>query len=446
MIFHLCNKQLFKLLFFFISCAPKKIDKQIHKQNDITMQRFILMIAILMASYNFTHAGGYEVSLHGQRQLGMGLIGTSLAFDASAAFNNPGALAMMPAQLSIVGGVNGIFASTAFRMEQPSMYEATTDNPLSTPFHFYAAGMLTDRLAAGIAVNTPYGNSLEWGEEWAGRFLIQEISLMAITIQPTLSYRLTDMLSVGAGFVYAYGAVDLKRALPVEGPDGEGQLHIEGNTGNFGFNAGVQFAHPLGWSAGLSYRSKIDMDVENGDALFLNIPSSLAAEFPAINQVDVSLPLPANLDFGLSYQLTPDLLLGMALHYVFWSDYDELVFDFEENTGSLPDSYNTRDYSNTLIFRAGGEYRVNPNIYLRAGGYYDPTPVNSEYFSPETPSLDNLAFTGGVSFVPNRNLSIDGSVLYILGLEADMQYTPENFGGTYSSRIFIPGIGITYQF
>ncbi len=410
------------------------------------MRKSIMMIALLLATYSFVYAGGYEVSLHGQRQLGMGLIGTSLAFDASAAFNNPGALAMMPAQLSIVGGANAIFSSNAFQMEEPSMYEAVTDNPLSTPFHLYAAAMLTDRLAAGIAVNTPYGNSLKWEEGWAGRFLIQEISLMAITIQPTFSYRLTDMLSVGAGFVYAFGTVDLKRALPVEGPDGEGALHIEGDASNYGFNAGLQFAHPTGFSAGISYRSKIDMEVEGGDALFSNIPSSLATSFPAQNRVDVSLPLPANLDVGMSYHMTPDLLLGMALHYVFWGAYDELAFNFEENTPSLPDSHNKRDYSNTLIVRAGGEYRVSPTLFLRAGGYYDPTPVNSEYFSPETPSLNNLAFTGGASFIPNPNLSIDASILYIIGLEEEMQYTPENFGGTYATRIFIPGIGLTYQF
>lgn len=409
------------------------------------MRKMFMMVALLLATSTMLHAGGYEVSLHGQRQVGMGLIGTSLSRDASAAFNNPGALAMMPGQISVVAGINGVFASTAFQMEAPSAYQAKTDNPLSTPFHFYAAGMLTDRLAAGLAVNTPYGNSLEWEDAWAGRFLIQNISLMAITVQPTLSYRITDMLSVGAGFVYAYGAVDMKRALPVEGPDGEGSLHIEGTTGNYGFNAGIQFAHPSGLQTGLSYRSQIDMEVEGGDALFSDIPTALAAAFPANNKVDVSLPLPANLDFGVSYQATPDLLVGMALHYVFWGAYDELVFDFEENTGSLPDSYNKRDYSNTLIVRAGGEYRVSPGIYLRAGGYFDPTPVNSDFFSPETPSLDNLAFTGGVSFLPIPELSIDASLLYIIGLEEDMRYTPENFGGTYSTRIFIPGIGISYQ-
>ncbi len=410
------------------------------------MRKCIIMVAFLLATSTTIYAGGYQVSLHGQRQLGMGLIGTSLALDASATFNNPGALAMMPEQLSIVGGINGVLGSTAYQMETPSVYQAKTDNPPGTPFHFYVAGMLTDRLAGGIAVNTPYGNSLKWEDGWAGRFLIQEISMRAITIQPTLSFRLTDMLSLGAGFVYAIGSVDLERALPVEGPGGEGQLNIDGNATNYGFNAGLQFAHPLGFSAGLSYRSKIMMEIENGDALFSNIPSSLASEFPAENRVDVSLPLPANLDFGISYQVTPDLLLGMALHYVFWSEYEELVFDFDENTSSLPDSYNKRDYSNTLIVRAGGEYRVTPAFYLRAGGYFDPTPVNSDYFSPETPSLDNLAFTGGASFMPSSNLSIDASLLYIIGMEEDMRYTPENFNGTYSSRIIIPGIGITYQF
>ncbi len=66
-----------------------------------------------------------------------------------------------------------------------------------------------------MAVNTPYGNNLSWEDGWSGRFLIKDISLQAITIQPTISYRISDMLSVGAGFVYALGSVDMAQALPV---------------------------------------------------------------------------------------------------------------------------------------------------------------------------------------------------------------------------------------
>ena len=405
------------------------------------MRRIILSAMIFFLVSAVAFAGGYQVSLHGQKQIGMGLIGTSLSMDGSAAFYNPGALAMMPDQLSIMGGASGIFASTAFRMKQPSIYEAKTDNPMGTPFYFYAAGMITDRLAAGLAVNTPYGNSLKWEDGWAGRHLIDEISLMAITIQPTVSYKITENISIGAGFVYAIGAVDMKRALPVQDRTAEGQVSIEGSTANFGFNAGVLYASDMGLNFGVSYRSRIDMEVDDGDAVF-SVPASLKPGFPD-SKVETMLPLPANLDIGLSYEISRDLMIGMALNYVFWDAYEELSFTFEQNP-DLSDA-SPRDYSNTLIVRLGGQYRVNDALYLRAGGYYDPSPVNEIFFSPETPSLDNLAFTGGLSFLPMHNLSIDLSLLFILGLEGEREFAPANFGGTYKSRIMIPGIGISYS-
>ncbi len=405
------------------------------------MRKTIFIALLLIMTSTTLWAGGYQVSLHGQKQIGMGLIGTSLNLDASASFYNPGALALMPQTLSVQAGASGIFASTAFRMREPSAYRAQTDNSMGTPFYFYAAGMITDRLAAGLAVNTPYGNSLKWEDGWAGRFLIDEISLMALTIQPTLSYKITDNLSVGAGFIYTIGSVDLKRALPVQDHQAEGQVAIEGSTTNYGFNAGILYASDMGLNIGVSYRSRIDMEVDDGDAIF-SVPASLKPNFPD-SKVSTMLPLPANLDFGLSYQVTRDLMIGMALNYVFWDAYESLAFEFEQN----PDLNDTspREYSNTLIVRAGGEYRLNDAFYLRAGAYYDPSPVNEIYFSPETPSLDNLAFTGGLSFLPMQNLSIDLSLLFILGFEGEREFAPANFGGTYKSRIMIPGLGISYS-
>lgn len=401
---------------------------------------FIFALLCLMAG-SVLWAGGYQVSLHGQKQIGMGLIGTSLNLDASAAFYNPGGLALMPDQVSILAGASGIIASTAFQAATPSVYQAKTDNPLGTPFYFYAAGMITDRLAAGLAVNTPYGNSLKWEDGWIGRFLIEEISLMAITVQPTLSYKITENLSAGAGFVYTYGAVELQRALPVQGGSSEGRVNIEGSTSSYGFNAGIMYAADNGLNVGLSYRSQIDMEVDDADATF-SVPASLQGMFRD-SKVATMLPLPANLDFGLSYQFTPDLMVGMALNYVFWDAYESLAFDFADNP-SL-NNVSPRDFSNTLIYRLGAQYRINESLYLRAGGYYDPSPVNEIYFSPETPSLDNLAFTGGFSFLPSANLSIDFSLLYIMGLEGERTFEPLNFGGIYKSNIVIPGVGISYS-
>ncbi|MBW6477872.1 MAG: outer membrane protein transport protein [Bacteroidales bacterium] len=406
---------------------------------------FICIFFLQFLVVNTAQSGGYQVSLHGHKNMGMGLIGTSLNFDASTVFLNPGAMATLSSKYSFMAGISGIRSTTKFQLEKPSIYQAATDNPRSTPFYLYATARIAENLSLGLAVNTPYGNSLKWEEGWAGRFLIQEISLQAITIQPTVAYRLSESISLGAGFVVATGKVDLKRKLPVQNESGEGEVNISGNTVNYGFNAGVFFVPIPDLNIGLSYRSLIKMKLDKAEAVF-SVPESLSYLFPEANTVATSLPLPANLDLGISYRFSDKLMAGITLNYVFWSAYESLDFDFEINTTALNDVQSPREYSNTIIFRTGAEYRVLENLFFRAGAYFDPSPVNEIYFSPETPGLNNIGLSTGLSFVPMDNLSIDLGFLYVMGIEKDISFLPANFNGTYKSRAYISGFGVSYNF
>lgn len=414
-------------------------------QTESTMRKLTMLFATCTFLISAVYAGGYQVGLHGQKQIGMGLIGTSLSLDASSMFYNPGGLSFIKPAYSFALGMSPIRSYTVFRKSEPSSYQAVTDNPLGTPFYFYGSARINDRLSAGVAVNTPYGNSLSWGKEWEGRYLIEDLSLHAIFIQPTLSFKVNDWLGIGAGLVFATGKFDLTKALPVTGADGDGSVNLNGSTNEFGFNAGIMVKPNDKLSIGVDYRSKILMDVKDAAAKF-TVPASLSSSFPADNTVSTTLPLPANLDLGISYNVTENFMIGLGLNYVFWNVYDSLIFDFAINTSALADSRNPREYSSKLIVRAGGEYTLNDKLTLRAGAYYDPSPVNEEYFSPETPSLNNLGLTAGLSYKPVEKLSVDLSFLYLMGMEADKQYKPDNFSGTYKSRIYIPGFGLTYNF
>ncbi|HOI31903.1 MAG TPA: outer membrane protein transport protein, partial [Bacteroidales bacterium] len=139
------------------------------------------------------------------------------------------------------------------------------------------------------------------------------------------------------------------------------------------------------------------------------------------------------------------LLLSAEINYVMWSSYKELEFKFEEK-GELLNSKNQRDYKDTFIPRIGAEYVYSELFTFRIGGYYDPSPTNEKYFTPETVSLNNLAFTLGLSITPTENLSIDLSYLQINGLQATKTYEPDQFGGTYKTAAYIPGIGVSYRF
>ncbi len=402
---------------------------------------FFILVTILFIPWA-AKSGGYQVGLHGQKQIGMGLVGTSLIFDASCMFYNPGGLSYVESKWSISFGMSPILGYTTFQKTEPSVYKADTDNPMGTPFYFYAAYKINEKLSVGVAVNTPYGNSLKWEDNWAGRFLIKEISLSAIFIQPTVSYKINDYIGVGAGFVLAMGSFNMTQGLPLQGTGGEGDVTLDGKTNSFGYNVGVQIRATDKLDIGIDYRSEILMEVSDADAMF-SVPASLQTNFPVTNKVATTLPLPANLDFGVSYQASEKLLLGLSLNYVFWSVYESLDFDFATNTDGLQDSKNKREYQNTLITRIGGQYTVNETVAVRAGFYYDPTPTNENYFSPETPSLNNLGFTCGFSVYPTDGISIDASFLYIMGLEAEKNYQPDNFGGTYKTNVFVPGLGLT---
>jgi long-chain fatty acid transport protein len=186
------------------------------------------------------------------------------------------------------------------------------------------------------------------------------------------------------------------------------------------------------------------MKVEGGDASF-KTPQSVSTTIPTENKFEAELPMPANLDIGISYAFNEKFTLAVEMNYVFWEIYDTLSFKFE-NQGELLDSDNPRKYKNTLIGRIGAQYALNDMFTFRAGLYYDPSPTNDDYFTPETVSLNTVAWTLGMSIVPLEGLSIDLSYLQLHGLETEKWYKPDNFGGKYKVITAIPGIGVSYNF
>ncbi len=410
---------------------------------------FLLLFVCIAAMTSY--AGGYQVGLHSTRNIGMGLIGTSLSYDASTMFYNPGGSPFINEKFSFSGGVTFLMARTTYQANNEA-YQEHINHELNYPFYLYGAFKPTKDLSVGIAVNTPYGLSMSWPDDWKGRYLIQNISFSAITIQPTVAYKFKDIIGIGAGFVISTGNVNLNKAVPLNSADGgDGKVNIKGGTTNFGFNAGVM-VHPMkGLSIGVDYRSKIDMKVEDADAKF-TVPSSLAANFPD-NKVDVTLPMPANLDFGISYEINDKIMVGLGLNYVFWDVYDSLVFHFQTTTDAVAASSGSgKFYKNKLITRIGAQWKINNMFTVRAGGYYDPTPVPSDYLDPMLPSTNETGLTCGVSIYPLKGLSIDASFEYLMGQKRDGIASPNvnpgdhNFAGTYSTAFYMPGIGLTYNF
>jgi len=363
-----------------------------------------------------------------------------------------------------------VWSNTEYTSANPT-FNTDTDNPVSPPFYLYGSAKLNDKLAVGLAVYTPFGSSNVWGDNWAGRYLVQEIALKSIFIQPTVSYKVNDWISIGAGLNIVYGQFDLEKAVDLRGlaqnpsaPDGKATL--SGSNVQYGYNIGIFLQPTEKLNVGISYRSQVDVDLDykDGDVEF-SVPTSFSPLFPN-GGVNATLPLPASLNFGLAYQINEKWLVSADVNFVKWDTYKSLSFDFEnESSITIPTSPTTtmnvpvvadteskRNWDNSMTYRIGAQYSANEKLDLRAGFYYDETPTNDQYYAPETPGANKIGITGGFSYLLNEKFSIDAAFIYSKGEKRTAMDTntntsyPDGFGGEYQNTAFIPSIGITYNF
>ncbi|MFT2011172.1 OmpP1/FadL family transporter [Pontibacter sp. 13R65] len=413
------------------------------------MKRKILALITGSLLSGAAMAGGYQVNLASQRQIGMGHTGTGITTGTSSIFFNPGAMSYLR-ENGVTIGASGIISKIAYQAPEPSGATAMTDNPIGTPFQVYGVFGINDKLKAGLGIYTPFGSTVNWGNDWNGRFALSELSLQAIFIQPTLSYQITDQLGIGAGFVYAIGGVNLQRNIPLQNSQGAyGSAELDGKANGVGFNAGIFFKPSEQLSFGLSYRSKVDMKVSGGDVTFSNMPTSpaIAGRFPAGTEFDATLPLPATLTLGAGFMPTQDLTIAVDVSHVGWSAYKSLRFDYSQDVNGSNYAENARNYKDAYIYRIGAEYNLSDVFALRAGAYYDGTPVQEGYLTPETPDSDSRGLSVGFGYKLSEDLSIDASFLYINKKKrTDASDLSGGIAGTYKSVAYIPGVALNYKF
>jgi long-chain fatty acid transport protein len=275
---------------------------------------------------------------------------------------------------------------------------------------------------------------------------LNELSLQAIFVQPTISYKIGENLGIGAGVVYSFGSVNLQRSIPIQDQQGnDGQAELDGKANGWGFNAGIYYKPSDKFSVGLTYRSKVEMKMEDGDATF-QVASSLASRFPNTT-FDATLPLPSNITLGFGFMPTENLTIAADIQRVNWSAYDKLRFDYGASINNATFTENARNYEDVFIYRLGAEYKVTDAFALRAGGYFDNTPVPDGYLTPETPDANAIGLSTGIGYAISEKLQLDASFLYISKKErTDLSDLSGGIGGTYKTNVYIPGLAVSYKF
>jgi long-chain fatty acid transport protein len=388
--------------------------------------------------------GGYQLNEHGARAIGMGGAFVARASDPSAIFYNPAGLAFQEG-LNVMGGGTLIFPSTKFKHSSGAYPEIEQEDQMYYPPNLYGTYAVNDQWVVGIGVYTPYGLGSEWKKDWIGSAIAVKTEVQTFYINPTVSYKISDQLSLGVGLSYIYGSVDLSRRIPIPAYGVNGTLKLDGTGTGYGFNAGILYKPCEKISLGASYRSLTELEF-SGDAVFSDMGP--AAGLSPSGSGKATLPMPANIFVGAAYKISSDLTVEADFQFIGWSSYDELVINLPAGPAKQ-----VKNWDDGYMGRVGAEYQCCQDLVLRAGIIYDITGQPASKMEPMLPDADRIDPSLGIGYKLNDQLSVDFAYLIVLFSERTSTFVPDpvrapntQFGGTYNSTAHLFCLDISYKF
>ncbi|MEM7278689.1 MAG: outer membrane protein transport protein [Pseudomonadota bacterium] len=291
----------------------------------------------------------------------------------------------------------------------------------------YVHDVGSDKWAAGIYLAGAAGAGLDYGNKWSGRYQAEEVSLVLATLAPTIAYKLTDKLSIGASLQYWYANLELKVAVPrlnITRPDG--RATIDGDDTGFGYTAGVMYELTDRTRFGVLYQSELEPDFD-GD-LKLQFPDGPP---PAEDGIDVAanteLTLAEYVRLAMHHDMDENWSVYLTVGWDNWSRLNNVLLSTERGSVGIPTQW--RD---TYHYAWGTQYRLDDKWTVTTGFAYDTNPVNARNRNAQLPVDRQIRLAVGARYDLRETLSIGGYVNYA-GL-GKARIEAEDFGGKYDTN------------
>jgi long-chain fatty acid transport protein len=473
-------------------------------------------VAIVLAIFLVTASafgGGLALSGVGARAIGMGGAFRAVADDWSAAYWNPAGLAQMDksdlsATLSILSPRPSYAPQLTYSGYDVGYKNGATRYPkdkdfLSPNFAGFVKINSLKNITAGVAFYVPYALGSEWDLfEPIYRDAVvpypkidHKADLQIMDIHPTISKAfMENKLLAGFGVSFLRGSITYRKTIL--SPTGLPRPHdnvavdatIEGTGWGYGANFGILYKQSDKIQFGISGKtpSKLSLEgtLKNSLYRFFNpqLKETLMAQaqthtdsmrlnylFPDVaeisswkNDVDGSIKLPGDIGLGMSYKINEKLKVSCDLTYTFWARLDSIVIHVQGQQSPIDPSLAKQVvvrtlWDNTIRLSLGGEYQLNEPLTLRAGFYYDPSPIPDNTFSPLIPDVGtkysgNLGATyklrGGwdasytVEYVQfaKRDITTHSSTMTPSGIAYD------NYTGAYKEYFVANFLSVNYRF
>ncbi|TRO25068.1 transporter [Ectopseudomonas mendocina] len=394
-----------------------------------------LAVAITATS-SHGFASGFALNEQSISGMGTSFAGrSSSADDASTVFGNPAGMARLKRDEVYVGAavihaksdIDHVSASSpagAISGSNDGDMVPTTGVPMG-----YYVKPLDEKVAFGIGIYVPFGLMTDYESNFQGRYYADKSYVRVITVQPTLSYRFNDKLSVGFGPTFNHIEGELTSSLFT--PLGDGKVKVKGDDVAVGFNAGVLYEFTPQTRAGLTYHSRVKYKLEGDTRVEASPLAGIAGKYDA----NLDLTTPESVDMSITHDLTDALTLHVGSTWTRWSRFKEIRV--ENDSATLPANLATiveeQNWHDTWAHAVGLSYKVNPQWTLRTGVAIDQSPTNNVDRSPRVPSGDRTIFSVGAGWSPNQDMTIDVAYSYLQEESVDVNHASAT-RGTYSAR------------
>lgn len=360
-------------------------------------------------------ASGFQLQNQNGAGTGYAFAGAAaVAEDASTIFFNPAGMTYLPLGHSLSAAGTLIDRSVKFRDTGTTpipVINPLTGAPTGT-FHpvggsggdaggvalvpaTYYSYALSDVLRVGVGVSVTYGSETEYDHNFAGRFAGRYTSIHQINLNPSVAYRVNEVVSLGFGINLAKSDIEFRQTTPFVGaPEGK----LAGDDTAWGWNVGAMFQLTPDTRVGVSYRSKLKFDLEGRQ--------HVAAPINLDRAITAALETPDNFSLALSQKIGDRLELLADATWTGWSSVNALIPLLDNGTrAAAPLRYN---FKNAWRVGLGGKYQFNDDWNLRAGVAYDETPVPDAASRTMTvPDSDRIWLSFGARWQLSEVSSLD---------------------------------------
>jgi long-chain fatty acid transport protein len=259
----------------------------------------------------------------------------------------------------------------------------------------------------GFSVVAPVGGGVDYGDNFVGRYAIQNVELSGLGITPSFAYKVNERLSLGVGVSAIYTVLEQDIAINTPAP-GDGKAKFE-DLDDWAYQGilGLTYQLTTDTLLGVVYRSEADVDLD-GDLKVEDIGPTLPTQ-----SVRISWKNPQWLEVGLRHQLGNQNAIMFNLGWQDWSEFSDNKLSVSPAGVSQ-----TQDRQWDDTWHAGAAYiqEIDPESFYSLGISYESSPVKDKHRTFDFPVDEMWKLAGAYAWKGKNNFTYSlGATLYLIG-------------------------------